>query len=145
VILNTAAFRAAFPFFDDAAKYPDTLLQAYWDAAVFMFPYAVQCNYERALWLLMAHLIQIGNNGTAYANGSQTGVAGSTGIQVSASIDSVSISTAAPPLRSAGQWWYYQTPFGAELYMWIRSQTAGGFIVGGLPERQPFRKVYGIQ
>jgi hypothetical protein len=59
-------------------------------------------------------------------------------------IDKVSVSLGAPPVKNMFQYWLATTPYGKQVLALARAQFAGGFYTSvGLPERQGFRKVGG--
>jgi hypothetical protein len=66
------------------------------------------------------------------------------GVMTGATEGTVSVSLQAPPAKDAFSWWLATTPYGAQLRALLLARSAGGFYVGGLPERAAFRKVGGI-
>lgn len=131
--MDIAAFRIDFPEFASSVTYPDALIQSNYDAALLIAPF---WDEERPVLLLTAHLIKLGVSGGGTVNNGA-------GILTGSSIDSVSVSVAAAPFKGITEWWLLQTNYGAQLLLWIKSKTAGGFVVGGLPERRAFRKFRG--
>lgn len=90
---------------------------------------------DLALNLMTAHIAQI--QATILAGQDTVVVTGS-------SIDKVSVSLLAPPVKNSFQYWLQTTPYGKMLAALARSQFAGGFYVSaGIPERRGFRKAYG--
>jgi hypothetical protein len=70
---------------------------------------------------------------------------GQTSVVVQGSSEgSVSVSLVPPPIKNAFQFWLSTTPYGMQLRALLNIQGAGGFFIGGLPERSAFRKVAGI-
>lgn len=70
---------------------------------------------------------------------------GQTAVIVTGStIDKVSVSLLAPPVKNMFQYWLATTPYGQQVLALARARFAGGFYMSkGLPERQGFRKVGG--
>jgi hypothetical protein len=143
--LNIADFRAQFPQFADTTKYPDSTLQLQFDIAT---SYVTADTYgdmttpvrTHAIYLMMAHLLQL--NIIIAQNAANGG--GQIGVVQSATIGSVSVTLQPPPVRGQWRWWLNNTPYGAQLVALLEMQSAGGFFVGGLPERAAFRKVGGV-
>lgn len=143
ITLDPAAFRALFPQFADPAKYPDAALSIQYGMATSYvsadtygdMPLAARTN---ALYLMTAHLLALG---VIIAQNNYTG---QVGIVQGAVVDHVQITLTPPPVKSEWQWWLNTTPYGAQLLGLLQAQAAGGFYVGGLPERAAFRKVGGI-
>jgi hypothetical protein len=146
---DDALFRAQFPEFADTTKYPVLMIDAYWDMAT-MFISAADCPFNTlsgkrlatALNMLTAHLIVLGIAAKGKAGktpGSKQG-----GFTTSATIGEVSVTKLAPPAATAWEWWLSQTPYGSMLWALLDMLSVGGFSVGGLPERDAFRKVGGI-
>lgn len=140
IVFNVAAFRTAFPAFSDVAAFPNALLQGNWDSAACIISTNDGCyslrgaSRERALNLLTAHLTALG---VIIASGQTPGV------MTQATIDKVSITLQAPPVKTEFEWWLTQTPYGQQLLALLQAKAAGGIVVGGLPERLAFRKVGG--
>jgi hypothetical protein len=136
---DAAAFRAQFPAFTNDVKYPDTQLEGYFTmAGCYIHP----CDWfmlhgaclQLALNLMVAHL--------AYTNAQVLAGNGATGVVTGASIDKVSVSLQAPPTKNAWQAWLATTPYGMQLWALIKTKALP-FAVGGLPERQGFRRING--
>lgn len=143
--MNYTAFRALFPAFSDLTRYPDTSLDAWWDMAGDFIKegWALSGDtFVRAQQMLTAHLAALA---TASATGSTVSGAGGkgTGAVQSASEGGVSVTFVAPPVKSAWQHWLSQSPYGQQLWALLSMVGAGGLYVGGLPERQAFRKAGG--
>ena len=143
ITLDPAAFRALFPQFADAAKWPDAALSIQFGAATGYvsadtygdMPVAARTN---ALYLMTAHLLALG------VIIAQNNYSGQVGVVQGAVVDHVQITLTPPPVKSQWQWWLNTTPYGAQLLGLLEAQAAGGFYVGGLPERAAFRKVGGV-
>lgn len=145
ITLNFADFRAQTPQFADPIKYPDSTLQLQFDLAT---SYVTADTYgdmteavrTHAIYLMMAHLLALG----VIIAQNATGGGGQLGVVQSATIGSVSVTLQPPPVRGQWRWWLNNTPYGAQLTALLEMQSAGGFFVGGLPERAAFRKVNGV-
>ncbi len=143
ITLDPAAFRALFPQFADPVKWPDAALSIQFGAATGYvsadtygdMPTPVRTN---ALYLMTAHLLALG------VIIAQNNYSGQVGVVQGAVVDHVQITLTPPPVKSQWQWWLNTTPYGAQLLGLLEAQAAGGFFVGGLPERAAFRKVAGI-
>ena len=143
VVLDAVTFRALFPQFASATTYPDAVLQMRFDSATeYVSPEVVgdmSYNARReAVYLMTAHLLAVG------ILIAQNNYQGQVGVVTGANVDSVSITLIPPPVRSQWRWWLNATPYGAQLVALLDMQSAGGFFVGGLPERLAFRKVAGV-
>jgi len=65
-------------------------------------------------------------------------------IVTGSTIDKVSVSLLAPPVKNMMQYWLATTPYGKQVLALARAQFAGGFYAApGLLERRGFRKVGG--
>lgn len=132
-VFDLEAFRLTFPQF--AAVSDEVVIAA--SVSGLCFVSLDGCDCDQAMWqLIVSHLLQLQANAA-------TGTGG--GPVVSATIDKVSVSFAAPPAgTSAFKFWLYGTPYGAQLLALLARCSAGGVYVGGLPERAAFRSVGGI-
>lgn len=143
ITLDPAAFRALFPQFADPVKWPDAALSIQFGAAT---GYVSADTYgdmtvaarTNALYLMTAHLLALG------VIIAQNNYSGQVGVVQGAVVDHVQITLTPPPVKSQWQWWLNTTPYGAQLLGLLDAQAAGGFYVGGLPERAAFRKVGGV-
>lgn len=139
ITLDLALFRGAFPAFRDAGAFPDALVERHFDAA---------CSHvsprnagplqgkdrQRALNLMTAHLLHL----------EQLILSGSAGgVVQGAAIDKVSVTLTPPPIKKQFDWWLNQSPYGQELLVLLKGKGAGGFYIGGSPERAAFRKAGG--
>lgn len=148
-VLDIAKFRMAFPAYKDAAKYPDAVIEFYWDlATTFISDKDCPCRtlsgkqLQAALDLLTAHLLFLATQAAKPVGGSQR--AGAGGFTTSASIGDVSVTKMAPPATNGWQWWLAGSAYGQQLWALLSLLSAGGFSIGGLPEREAFRKVGGV-
>ena len=144
IAFDPVAFRVLFPQFASPTTFPTVKLQADFDLAT---AYVSADTYgdmpvaarTQALNLMTAHLLALG---VIIAQGNYSG---QPGIVQSSSVGDVAVTlTPPPPVRSQWRWWLNTTPYGAQLVALLEMQSAGGFFVGGLPERAAFRKVGGV-
>lgn len=146
---NDANFRQLFPAFADADVYPTAQLQMYWTVASdYISTKDSPCNMlngaslQLALDLMCAHIATLFTaDATNAASGGGPGVPGT--IETSASVGSVSVSNLPPPIKDAWDYWLNQTSYGQQLLALLKVKSVGGFYVGGLPERESFRKAGG--
>ncbi len=143
---NDAAFRAQFPEFADTTAYPEVLIEMYFDLAMqFISTTGSPCSALRgaqlqvALNYMTAHLMALGKQNASAPPGSVQG-----GFDTSATIGEISVSKLAPPAKDAWDWWLYQTPYGQALMALLSALAVGGLSIGGLPEREGFRKIGGV-
>lgn len=141
--MNASEFRAMFPVFDEL---DGSTIQLWVEVAAEFLTSSWALNgkrYETALKLMTAHLIHCNHKkDDPYL---REGSGGSeVGIVASASEGSVSVSFATPPTKNAWQHWLASSPYGLQLWALLKQISAGGFYVGGLPERKAVRKVGGV-
>lgn len=143
VTLNPVTFRAMFPQFTNVTTFPDALIQINFDMGTAYVSPEVCGDMSlaartQAVYLMAAHLMAL--NVVIAQNAYQ----GQAGITTGATVDGISVTLAAPPYGTS-QWrfWLNQTPYGAQLVALLEMQAAGGFYIGGLPERAAFRRVGG--
>lgn len=135
MIFPLKKFRLLFPQFD---QYADDLVLAVSDWAQ-CYASGRGCKCSEQMWLLMtAHLLWLRLQ-------SESGNAGQSGAIASASIDKVSVSFQAPTATDSWAHWLNMSPFGQQFMALLKVCNAGGFYVGGNPERDAFRNVYGIR
>lgn len=132
---DATAFRLAFPAFQEATD-PAILV---WVDIVLESPMAswLNCAKQTQQQLIVAHIGYLLTNANSIGN-SQGG-----GAVVSATEGSVSASFVAPPVRDGLEFYLSSSTYGQMLWAMLNVQSAGGFYVGGLPERRAFRKVGG--
>lgn len=145
---DEANFRAMFPEFSDAAVYPSAVLAGYWSMAGLFIsssecPYSTLSGDQRAaaLNMLTAHLLMLGIQART-KSGLVSGKSG--GFTTSASVGEVSVAKLAPPVSDGWQFWLSGTPYGQMLWALLSMLSVGGFAIGGLPEREGYRKVGGV-
>lgn len=143
---NDAAFRAQFPEFADETAYPEALIEMYFGLAMqFISTTGSPCSgfsgsqLQVALNYMTAHLLALGKQAMSAPPGSVQG-----GFDTSATIGEISVSKLAPPVKGPWDWWLYQTPYGQALMALLSVLAVGGISVGGMPEREGFRKVGGV-
>lgn len=139
-VFDIPAFRISYPAFSNTVTFPSGTLQIYWDTATCYIAnadygwLAGDCRYK-ALTLMTAHLTAL----------SVLIAAGRTpNIVQSSTIDKITVSLVPPPVPNQFRWWLSTTPYGAMLLALLQVRSAGGFYVGGFPERDAFRKAYGV-
>lgn len=93
------------------------------------------CADDCAIYLMVAHLLQLAAN---IAAGTPSGQI------TTASIDKVSVTVAQAPGTDSYRYWLNGTPYGQQLAALLARCSAGGMYVGGLPERAAFRSVGGL-
>lgn len=139
IVFDKAAFRAMFPLFADPAKYPDAVLDMFWEQAICVIDNEVLCGCaakcrKLALYYLVAHFLSLNDA----INGGQP-----VGIVQSSTIDKISVTMAVPPTRNEFRFWLAATPFGQTVLALLSAKSVGGFYFGGRPESAAFRKVGG--
>lgn len=126
-------FREQFPAYASIQRYPDEILQGWWDAAICYLPEYCECNNleccEVMYYLMAAHLLYL----------SQRAAQGQAGMLASASIDKVSVSVVTPPALNMWQWWMSGSPYGVRLWALLHRRASGGGFVGGSPVRRSMR------
>lgn len=142
ITLDPAAFRVVYPQFADPATFPDLKLQAQFGlATAYISPEVAgdmpQAARASALDLMTAHLLALG------VIIAQNNFQGQVGVVTGAQVDHVQITLQPPPVRGQWRFWLNTTPYGMQLASLLEMQSAGGFFVGGLPERAAFRRVGG--
>ena len=139
--LDVAAFRVAFPVFVSDTQYPDAVIQSWWNMATCYVDANDNCGIfgdclQQALNLMTAHL---GWSDYLIQRGQTT-----VGVLTGSTIDKVSVSLQAPPMTNGWQAWLATTPYGMRFWALMSVKAAGGWYVGGSPERSGFRKVGGF-
>ena len=139
ITFSPLSFRQVFPAFSDPTTYPDARLHAYFFlASGYVSPedYGSLAGDVRAhaLGLMVAHLLAT----------TDAALAGQSGVVIMSRVGDVQVQLQPPPERGQWRYWLNQTPYGAQLLALLEMQSAGGFYVGGLPERSAFRKVGGV-
>lgn len=139
--LDITAFRALFPMFMSESKYPDVVLNGMYGFAGSYISQADSvtgglsgASLDLALQLITAHLCVIWrrmNKGEVSRP------------LLNASVDKVSAAVQPPPTRSGWEYWLASTDFGVQLWALLTVKAAGGWSVGGSPERCGFRRVGG--
>lgn len=132
MVFPLATFRLLYPAF---AMTAEATVLAVADEALCLAD--VQgCKCSEAAWMaLTAHLLAL-QAAAASGNVQPGGVA-------SATIDKVSVSFAQAPSGDSWQHWLNTTPYGQKAMALLKACSAGGFYVGGSPERDAFTAVYG--
>jgi hypothetical protein len=152
---NDTLFRQQLPEFSDTTLYPPAKIEVFWNVgASFIDSRDSPCRalngaaLQYALNLMAAHLMTISiQNSQAMTGGGAAGGQGEPdqgGFITSAHIDEITVSKLAPPVNNGWQFWLASTPYGQQIWALIGIVGVGGFSVGGLPEREGFRKVGGV-
>lgn len=136
ITFDVSSFREKFPEFSGST---DARLEMYFDISAnylstSTYGYLPEAGRTHALDLMTAHLVTLA---TAIASGDMTGVINSS------TVDKVSVTLTPPPAGSQFAHWLNMTGYGQMLLALFRTHNAGGFVVGGRPERAAFRKAYG--
>lgn len=148
VAYDDTLFRTQFPEFSDTTQYPETLLSMYWDMATNFIDPTDCCMWNvltgsslaYALNCMTAQLLTLGQMAqTTSPPGSDQG-----GFIISAEIGEIKVAKQAPPTSNMWSWWLSQTPYGQQLLALLQMLGVGGLSVGGLAERNAFRKVGGV-
>ena len=141
VTFDPVAFRQAFPQFANTTCFTDGQLSMWFDLATayisaedcscYMLTGPARVQALNLLTAQMGFLFDLASKGETPA------------VMKSATIDKVSVTVEPPPSDSAFQWWLGLSPYGQTLLGLLSMLGAGGFYVGGLPERAAFRRVGG--
>lgn len=138
---NDTDFRTQIPFFANTTTYPQALMNQFFIngsgyISTYNYGFLNGARRQQGLYLMTAHLAAlndmiIANNGAA------------PGVVINAEIDKVKVGLQPPPNKNQWQWWLNQTPWGQQLQALLAVASAGGWYVGGMPERLGFRRVGG--
>lgn len=141
LVYDDTAFRLQYPFFANVTTYPEITLQTnFTNGTSYISDYNAGIlqgqSRQTALYLMTAHItalndIIVANNGAA------------PGYVTNAKIDKISVTLEPPPAKNQFQWWLNLTPWGQQLLALLQVQSAGGWAVGGNPERLGMRRVGG--
>lgn len=128
-----AKFRLLYPAF---AAVDDEVVHAAAEQATCLADVnGCKCS-EQAWMALTAHVLALRAAGAA-------GGGAAPGPIASATIDKVSVSFQAAPGGDAWQYWLNTTPYGQRAAALLKACAPAGLYVGGVPERDAFRAVYG--
>lgn len=134
-MFKLAKFRALFPAFDAV---PDATVEAVAEQAECYLPRGCEDCLDQLVMLLVAHMLSIRT-----ASGAGGGLA-----VASASEGGVSVSLAMPANADARGQWLNITPFGQQYAALAarcgKGKAAAGLFIGGYPEGDAFRRVYGV-
>jgi len=146
IVLDKTQFRLRFPQFASGTAFPDAALDVNWIISIQYISPAncgdlIDGGRELAIQLMLAHILALGV--IEKGNGDWTGQAG---IVTQATIDKVTVALAVPPYGTDNwRYWLNLTPYGQQLLALLSAQAVGGFYIpGGPPERNAFRKGYGL-
>lgn len=135
-MFKLAKFRALFPAFDAV---PDATVEAVAEQAACYISSACRgACADQLLMLMVAHLLQL-----------RSAVAAGGGMAISsASEGGVSVSMAQPASADARSQWLAITPYGQQYAALeakcAKGKAAAGLFLGGYPEGDAFRRVYGV-
>lgn len=123
---DVTVFRERFPAYSDPDKYSDATLQAYWDVAILYI--SNEADYGRltgdsraqAIYLLMAHMVFLA---AVIASG------GTGGTVQASTIDKISVTLVAPPIKSEFDFWLNQSPYGMQLLVLLGIKSSGGWYI----------------
>lgn len=138
---DDATFRTQYPFFGNATAYPAAALQNWFTlgtAYISDYNAGIMQGAARqsALYMMTAHLQALSDMINADAGAVP-------GLVVDASVDKVKVTITPPPAKNQWQYWLGLTPWGQMLLALLQAKSAGGWSVGGNPERLGFRRVAG--
>lgn len=132
---DLAKFRLVYPQFNTAA---DALILALAEQAECYLPRGCDGCLDQLIMLLVAHMLNIRS-----ASGAGGGIA-----VASASEGGISVSLAMPANADARGQWLNITPFGQQYAALAarcgKGKAAAGLFIGGYPEGDAFRRVYGV-
>lgn len=137
---DVTEFREMFPAFANATTFPTPMLQMYWDMAICYVDDNGSYGWMQgdcrklAINLMTAHLVALSVLIAAGQN---------PGFVTASTIDKISVTLEAPPVKTQWAWWLSNTPYGAQLLALLQSYSVGGFYIGGRSELSAFRKVGG--
>lgn len=148
--LDYAKFRVLFPQFEDPLKYPDAVLDIFYEVAQSFIDSAdspcrvlTGAQLGLALMYMTAHLLYLQTEAQKAVE-SGGGDVDQGGFVTSATIGDVSVTKMAPPASDGWEYWLSSTPYGAALWALLQLLAVGGLAIGGLPEREGFRKIGGV-
>tara|TARA_R110000868_G_scaffold124084_6_gene328262 strand:+ start:586 stop:1002 length:417 start_codon:yes stop_codon:yes gene_type:complete len=135
IVFDIAEFRVQYPIFDTISD--AVVLRAFASAEMFISnntsDYLTEVKLKFVLYLMTAHILQIGVESAS--NGG-----GSAGIVSSTSIDKISVSFEARLSKSAFQYFLNKTIYGEEILALFSLWSAGGFYIGGSTATLGFRR-----
>ena len=135
MIFDLAKFRLVYPQFNTTA---DALVLALAEQAECYLPRGCDGCLDQLIMLLVAHMLSIRT---------ASGVGGGLAV-ASASEGGISVSLAMPANADARGQWLNMTPFGQQYAALAarcgKGKAAAGLFVGGYPEGDAFRRVYGV-
>ena len=154
---DVGKFRTRFPAFKDTTKYPDATITIFYDMAkVFVDTTNSPCRILNgdqlalAVEYLTAHLLYIATQSAGETDPDNPEAVGigaggdGGGFVVSATIGDISVTKLAPPTGDSWEWWLNGSEYGSALLALLKLLAVGGMSMGGLPEREGFRKIGGV-
>jgi ABC-type dipeptide/oligopeptide/nickel transport system permease subunit len=135
---DVTAFRALFsPAFDANPPFSDAYLQAWAAVSTSYISNNARCNgmsaaqTALAINLMTAHLVTTAQIAAA---------GGTTAIELSATIDKISVSNQQMPAPNQWQYWLQTTPYGQQLLALLQIAAAGGRMINGYPVFNSLRR-----
>lgn len=142
ITFDPASFRAQIPEFSNPVKYPDSVLQGYWDIAICYVSNEDSCSLSgdcrrTALNYMTAHLLKLD------LLASEDGIT-LPGNVTQSTVDKTSVTLQAPPESSSQfKYWLNKTPYGQALLALLSVKSAGGFFAGSQFPRAGIRQPNG--
>jgi len=127
---DLAVFRLRYPELSGVTD--DVVLAAADQAPCYL---DLDCIDDCAVYLLTAHIVQLGQNAIKNIPAGQI---------TSASIDKVSVTVAQAPSTNSFSYWLASTRYGQQLSALLSRAMTGVRSVGSMPERSAFRSVGGL-
>lgn len=126
IVFDAALFRTQIPSFADTVKYPNAVIESWWNIAtdyISTTDYGYLSGNSRvlAINLLAAHLMYLAENPSG----------GGSGILTSASEGSVSVGLHVYQTKSLFLQWLLSSPYGRQLAALLNAKAAGGIYAGG--------------
>lgn len=114
-------FRAAYPEFEDATKYPDAMIQRFLDLAVKMLPACVWGDsLDLGIGLFVAHNVVLSARAMAAASAGGSGVGSVSGPISSKTVDKVSVAYDIKAVTVENGAFWNTTSYGVQLLYWAR-------------------------
>ena len=135
IVFDIAEFRVQYPIFDTISD--AVVLRAFASAEMFISNntncYLDESKLKYVLYLMTAHMLQIGVDTASNAGGNA-------GIVSSTSIDKISVSFEARLNKTSFQYFLNKTIYGEEILALFSLWSAGGFYIGGSTATLGFKR-----
>jgi hypothetical protein len=127
-----------FTQYSDPGTYTDTIINsAFATSKIYIEDNSCTFDDDQLSWVLQlmtAHLLYIQDQI----------IAGYNSVVVSSGTEGkVSVTLVDPPSSESFSYWLNVSPYGRQVLAMLAAASAGGFYVGGSPERKGFRKIGG--